>query len=95
MVQDDTPEVTLTLAGKNFALADAQGNAVSQVMYSADNANWAPVPAAFTVNGSSQITGTFDTRNAVAGVTYYVSVWNPPGPMKSPAVTLKVGTSCP
>jgi hypothetical protein len=96
VVQSSTP-VTITLAGSNFALPDAQGNGASQVMYSADGTTWNPVPAAINVRAWNQITALFDTRNAVAGVTYSISVWNAPGPMKSAqARTLKVAaTSCP
>ncbi len=84
-------------ASSSLALPDSQGNAVSQVMYSVDGVTFSPVPATITVNSSTQITATLDTRNAVAGVTYSVAVWNPPGPQKSNAdKTLKVAaSSCP
>jgi len=97
VVQSNNP-VSIVLTGTNFALPDAQGNAVSQVMYSADGGvTFNPVPATITVNSSTKMTGVFDTRNALAGTTYNLAVWNPPGPMKSNAnLTLKVsGTTCP
>jgi len=97
VVQGDTP-ATIAINGANFARPDALGNGGSQVMFTADGGTtWSPVPATFTVTSSSLITATFDTRNAPAGQTYPIQVWNPPGPMKSVEVrTLKISaSSCP
>ncbi|HVO21605.1 MAG TPA: MopE-related protein [Anaeromyxobacter sp.] len=95
-VQSDTP-VTVTVTGTNFALADAQGNQVSQLMYSADGSTWSTVPATVTVTDASHLTAVLDTRSAVAGTTYSIAVWNPPGPMKSNSDrTFTVsGSTCP
>ena len=65
--------------------------------YSVDGTTFEPVPATITVVSSTQITATFDTRNALADTSYYLAVWNPPGPQKSNSnVTFKVAsTTCP
>lgn len=95
-VQSNTP-VLLTINGTNFAEPDSQGNSLSQVMYSADGTTFEPVPTTITVVNSTTITATLDTRNALADTSYFLAVWNPPGPQKSNAnVTFKVSsTTCP
>jgi MYXO-CTERM domain-containing protein len=83
VVQCDAP-ATITLNGHNFAKPDAQGRGGSQVMYTPDGGTtWLAVPATVTVNSANRITAVFDTRNAVAGLSYPIQVWNAPGPMKS------------
>jgi hypothetical protein len=88
----------LTIAGTNFALPDAQGNPLSQLMYSPDGTNWYPAPATVTVVDHDTITASFDARNAPPNTTgYRLSVWNPPGPLASTQdVRLRVyATACP
>jgi hypothetical protein len=84
-----TVPVTVTLTGTNFAKPDANGNAASQVMFSADSgATWVPLPAGntATVVSATSISVSFDPRTAVPG-SYLVQVWNPPGPQKSGSVS--------
>ncbi len=83
VVRQDAP-VTVTITGTNFAKPDANGNAASQVMVSADGGtNWAPLTGStVTIASSTSIQIALDSRTAVPG-TYNVAVWNPPGPQKS------------
>jgi hypothetical protein len=92
---------TITITGQNFALPDSQGNVQTHVMYSIDNSSFLAIPATVTVNSATQITVVFDTRNAVADVTYYIQVWNPNDPatgtpQHSGSTTFRVASSsCP
>ncbi len=99
-VQQREAPHTITLSGANFARPDANGNPISQLMFSPDaGTSWYPAPATTTVASSSTITALFDTRNAVAGVDYRISVWNPSTSgtmMKSGALTLRISAAaCP
>ena len=91
----------VTVTGQNFALPDAQGNALTTVRYSTDNATFYAIPATVTVNSATQLTIQFDTRNAVVNTTYYVQVWNPNDPVTNAAqhsgsATFRIAaTSCP
>ena len=90
--QASAPPVTVTLTGTNFAKPDANGNAASAVMFSADGGTtWVPLPAGntATVVSSTSISVAFDPRTAVPG-SYLVEVWNPPGPQKSGSVSFAV-----
>jgi hypothetical protein len=100
VVQSSTV-ATVTITGQNFALPDAHGNALTRVMYSADNSTFYAIPATVTVNSATQITVQMDTRNAVANTTYYVQAWNPDDPIsgahqRSSSSSFRVAaTSCP
>jgi Putative metal-binding motif/IPT/TIG domain len=83
----DTPW-PVTLTGTNFAKPDANGNAASQVMFSADGgATFAPLTGSqVTVVDSTHIQVQFDSRTAVAG-TFNLAVWNPANPDDPPPPT--------
>ncbi|HEY6002712.1 MAG TPA: putative metal-binding motif-containing protein [Anaeromyxobacter sp.] len=83
--------IPVTLTGTNFAKPDANGNAASQVMVSADNGTtFAPLTGStVTVVSSTSIQVQFDSRTAVPG-PYLIQVWNPPGPQKSLSVSFTV-----
>ncbi|HSN13465.1 MAG TPA: IPT/TIG domain-containing protein, partial [Anaeromyxobacteraceae bacterium] len=83
--------VPVTLTGTNFAKPDANGNAASQVMISADGGAtfFALTGSTVTVASSTSIQIQFDSRTAVPG-PYQIQVWNPPGPQKSGSVSFTV-----
>jgi hypothetical protein len=83
--------IPVTLTGTNFAKPDANGNAASQVMVSADaGATFAPLTGSTAaVVSSTSIQVQLDSRTAVPG-SYLIQVWNPPGPQKSGSVAFTV-----
>jgi len=80
----DTPW-PVTLTGTNFAKPDANGNAASQVMFSADGgATFAPLTGSvITVVSATRIDVQFDSRTAIAG-TFNLAVWNAANPDSPP-----------
>ncbi|HYD40873.1 MAG TPA: MopE-related protein [Anaeromyxobacter sp.] len=101
-VQQREAPYTITLRGTNFARPDANGNPVSQLMFSPDaGTSWYPAPATVTVTDSTTMSAIFDTRNAVAtnGTLQYrdyqVAVWSPSttgAMMRSGALTLRISS---
>jgi hypothetical protein len=83
--QGDAP-VTVTLTGANFAKPDAAGNAGSVVHIASPELGVVDhvIPTAdTTVVDAQTIRIRLDTRSAVPGFPYDVSVWNAGGPQKS------------